>query len=852
VVRIALRSLWSHKSRLLTTFVAVALGVAFIGGVLVLTDTTNKAFDDLFANVYRDTDAVVRSDQKVESDFGPEIRGLIPETLLPVVRDTDGVAVAEGNVDGTARVIDKQGDPVGNPEFGAPTLGGNWTEDDELNPFDLSDGTGPRTDDEIVIDKGTADSTGFEVGDTVTVQTRDKAGKYEVSGIARFGSADSPGGASYVLWTTRAAQELLGEPGKFSSIAVVGDQGVSQPDLARAIRDNLPRDASAQVVTGASITKETQDSIQDALAGPMRFLGIFAAIAVIVGAFVIYNSFSIIVAQRTREMALLRAVGARRRQVRRAVLVEALIVSFVGSLVGFVIGLGIATLLSELFQLPEGSLAILPSSIVVAVVTGVVVTVISALLPAWRASRVPPLAAMREVAVDTTGRSRLRLAIGVVLLVLGVAGVVAGALGDNPARVGLGVALAFLAVLFLAPGLARPVVGALGAPVARIRGVAGQLARDNAARNPRRTASTAAALTIGVGLVTFILVINSSVRASFDKTLDENFRGDFVVSSGTFGMVGLPTTVSRQIAELPDVESVVPIRFAPALVKGEKDGASVTGSNSGIFSLLDLDLLHGTSDLAAGEVVVAEGTADRLGLRVGDKLPLRFLDDARVSTPEQEPPPATVAGIYKAGPTGGIGDFVVGLDDFDAAVPNTTDIQTFVQLKPGVSVAQAQPEIKRVVAPYATAEVQSVDEYKDAIGSQLDIFLALVFGLLALAILIAIIGIANTIALSVLERTRELGLLRAVGMRRRQLRAAVRWESAIISLFGTVLGLSVGLLGGWGIVRALHDDGFQVFQIPFATLILVSVIGVLVGLLAALVPAWRASRLNVLDAINTE
>jgi putative ABC transport system permease protein len=317
VLRVALRGLLAHKARLLLTFLAVALGVAFVGGVLVLTDTMNRAFDDLFSDIYRDTDAVVRSDQTVESDFGPEIRGNIDEALLADVQGADGVAGAEGNVGGYARIINRFGDPVGNPEFGAPTLGGNWSEIDELNPFNLAEGRAPRTDDEIVIDRASAKATDFGVGDQVDVQTRDGVGTYTLSGIARFGTADSPGGASYVLWTTAEAQRLLIEPGEFSSIAVAADSGVSQEELAANIRDALPADSGTQVVTGAEITEETQDSIKESLSFLTIFFLVFAVIAVVVGAFVIYNSFAIIVAQRTREMALLRAIGARRRQVRR-------------------------------------------------------------------------------------------------------------------------------------------------------------------------------------------------------------------------------------------------------------------------------------------------------------------------------------------------------------------------------------------------------------------------------------------------------------------------------------------------------------------------------------------------------
>jgi putative ABC transport system permease protein len=856
MLKVALRGLMAHKSRLLTTFLAVALGVAFIGGVLVLTDTMNRSFDDLFADVYRDTDAVVRSEETIGSDFG-DVRGQIDASLLDTVRSADGVADADGSVDGFARVIDKDGDPVGDPAMGAPTLGGNWTDVDELNPFDLTDGRAPTSEGEIVLDRGTAQDTGFVVGDSVQVQTQATADEYEVVGIVRFGTADSPGGASYVLWTTDEAQRLIGEEGRFTAIGAVATDGVSEDELASSIDDTLRADGDAgvEVLTGTQITEETQSDIKDQLAFLTIFLLVFAIIALFVGTFVIYNSFSIIVAQRTREMALLRAVGARRRQVRRAVLVEAVVVGLVGSVIGFLVGLALASFLGNLFELPPGALAVLPASVITAIVTGLIVTVFSALVPAWRASRVPPLAAMRSVAVDTTGRSRVRFALGVLALVMGTAAVVAGALGTTVSTVGLGALVVFVGLLFVSPGLARPVSRLLGAPLARLRGVSGTLARENAGRNPKRTSSTAQALMIGVGLVAFILVVNSSIRASIDQTLEESFTGDFVVDSGTFGMIGLPPQVAEQIDELPDVAVVAPYRWGPAYINadgeapGPDEDTAVAGANEGSFELLDMQVLEGSADLGRGDVVVSEDKARSEGLALGDPVRVDFLDDQR---PESERV-LTVAGIYDATTaSGGLGNYVMSLDDWDAAMANPTDAQVFVQLADGVSVAEAQPRIEEVVAPFATAEVQSVDEYKETIGSQLDILLNLVVGLLTLAIVIALLGIANTIALSVLERTRELGLLRAVGMRRRQLRAAIRWESVIISLFGTVLGLAFGLLGGWGIVRSLRDEGFGVFDVPVVTLLVLAVVAGLLGLVAALIPAWRASRMNILDAIGTE
>jgi putative ABC transport system permease protein len=847
VLKVALRGLMAHKLRMLITFVAVAIGVAFMGGVLVLGDTMNRAFDDLFSDVFRGTDAVVRSEQVFSSDFG-DIRSGVDEDLVAVIEDVDGVESVAGSTDSFARIIDQDGDPVGNPAFGPPTFGSTWV-DGRLNPFNLDEGRAPEADDEIVIDRGAADSTEYELGDQVTVQTAKGIGEFELVGVAKFGTADSPGGATFVMWTAAAAQEWIGEEGKFSTISVAAEDGVSQQEVTAAVADALDGDGATgvEVVTGAEITEETQDEIGEQLGFFTTLLLVFAAIALVVGTFVIYNSFAIIVAQRTRELALLRAIGARRRQVRRAVLIEAVAIGLVGAAVGFMVGLALAWGLGKLFQVPGGGLAVIPSSVVVAIVTGLVVTVVSAVLPAWRASRVPPLAAMREVAIDRTGRSRLRLVIGVGVLVVGAVTVVAGASGTALATVGLGVGLVFLGLILVCPGLARPVSRAIGAPVQRLRGATGRLARENASRNPRRTSATAQALMIGVGLVALLLVVNASIRASFDKIVDDNFRGDFVVDSGTFGIIGLPPEVAQEIERIPDVDNVAPLRFSPGRVDGDDQG--VTGTSPDAFELFGLPVVDGEADLSRGEVVVLRDHAEDRGLQVGDEISLGLIDDAR---PEAERT-ATVAGIYE--PVEGaleFGRYVIGLDEYDAAAPTSSDTQVFVEIAPGATVEEVQPEIERVVEPFASADVQSVEDFKDTVKSQLDVLLFLLIGLLTLSVIIAVLGIANTILLSVLERTREIGLLRAVGMRRRQVRATVRWEAVIISLYGTVLGLAFGLVGGWGLVRALRDEGFGVFQLPVAWFVILALVGGLVGIGAAVLPAWRASRLNVLTAIHTE
>jgi putative ABC transport system permease protein len=844
--KVALRGLMDHKGRLVSTLLAVALGVAFVAGVLMLSDTMNKSFDDLFATAFEGTDAVVRSDQAIDDEFGGEIRSRVDASLLDDVRAAPGVAEAEGFLQGYARIIDRDGDPVGNPAMGPPTFGGNWSEVDELNGFTLDEGRAPQSDGEVVIDRGSANSTDYKIGDQVPIQTGAASGDYELVGIARFGNADSPGGATYALWTTEEAQELVGEPGRFDSIAVVGEPGMSETEVARSVEEQLAADddTGLEVLTGEEITEESQSDLKDQLSFITIFLLVFAVIAVVVGTFVIYNSFSIIVAQRGREMALMRAVGASRRQVRRSVFVEALAIGILGSIIGFLLGLGVASVLVNLFDLP-GSLVVRPNAAIIALVVGLVVTLVSALVPAWRASRVPPVAAMRDLAIESVGQSRLRLIAGVVVAVGGVALVVAGANSRSASVVGIGVALAFIGLLLVGPALARPFSHGIGAPIGRVRGVTGDLAKENAGRNPKRTAATAQALMIGVGIVSFFLVVNASLRASIDDFLDESFTGDFVIDSGTFGVVGLPTDVADRVSEVPGVADVVPLRFFRANVDGDDTG--VTGTSPGAFDLLGLQLRDGSSSLDPGTILLFADEADDLGLGVGDEISADFINTGSHTY--------TVGGIYDTEQEGGgIGDFVLGLDDYDEAVgaADVTDGSVFVQLDSGVSVSDVEPEIEAAVADFPTAEVQSVEEYKDAIGAQFDAILLLMLGLLALALFIALIGIANTIALSVLERTRELGLLRAVGTSRPQVRSTIRWESVIIAVFGTLLGLAVGVLGGWGLITAFSDEGFTEFRIPYGQVIAVVVIAAGAGIVAAVLPAWRASRLNVLDAIHTE
>jgi putative ABC transport system permease protein len=848
MVKLTLRGLWSRKLRTALTFVVVMLGVSLMAGTLVLTDTIRKTFDDLFADVNRGTDVYVRGVTQFEASFGETQRPRLADSIVEDVEAVDGVAIAEPSVQGYAQIIDKDGDPIGDPGFGPPTFGGNWGTVNELNPFTLvQGGRAPEADDELVIDKRSADDAGFDVGDTVGVQTQTGLEEYEVVGIARFGTADSPAGASFALMTLAAAQERVAQPGMIDSVSVVADEGVGQRELADRVKAQLGDDA--EVLTGAEITEENQDDIEEGLQFVTGFLTAFAAIALVVGAFVIYNSFTILVAQRNREMALMRAVGATRGQVLRGVLLEAVIIGGLASVAGFLLGLAVTSGLRAVmdafgFDLPGGDIIVRPAAVVIAVLSGFIVTVASAVVPAIRAARVSPLAAMRDVSVERTTRVWIRVVLAVAITVLGALSLVSGVAGDGGIQaVGLGVLLVFVAAVLFGPVFARPTVQVIGAPLPAVKGMVGQLARQNAARNPRRTAATASALLIGVAIIAFFLAFNSSLRASIDNVVEEQFVGDFVVNTTSFGFGGLPPELSERLDELPEVDIAAGIRGVQARIADSNTFA--TGVDPvPAFELFDLAPIQGTSaDLAEPDTIaVFEGRAEDKDWSVGDEVDVVF--------PQYGPTTLRVAMIY--GHKELAGDYTIGFPTLDKYVPDPADFAVFARLADGVDPDQARPVLEAVADDYPTGELLDVEEYKDATAEQFTPILGLVTVLMLLTIIIAVLGIMNTLALSVLERTRELGLVRAVGGTRRQVRTMIRWESVVIAVLGSTIGLGLGLFFAWSIGKALEEDGFTTYEVPYLWVAGVVVISALFGMLAALYPAWRAGRLDVLDAIATE
>jgi putative ABC transport system permease protein len=839
--RLTLKELGAKKLRLVTTAIAVMLGVAFMAGTLVLTATISRTFDGLFADGYAGTDAYVRAASEVDADFALQ-RPRLDDALVDDIASVDGVAAAEGKVSGYAQLVDADGEPIGDPGQAAPTFGESWMSVDELNPYRLADGHAPSAADEIVIDRHSASTGDLHVGDRVTVLTKHGADPFTISGIATYDDADSMGGASTVLFESSTAQALVAEPGRVDAISVVADDGVSQEDVSRRISSILPTDA--EVLTGAEITAEMQGNVKDGLAFFNMFLMVFAVIALFVGAFIIFNTFSIIVAQRQKEMALLRALGASNRQVTRSVLGEAVVVGLVSSLAGIAAGVGVAALLKALLSavgidIPAGGVVVSSSTVTISLFVGTTVTLLSAFTPARRAGRVPPIAAMREVAIDRTGSSRRRLAAGLVILAAGVASLVAGLTGGGITLVGLGALVTFVAVATLAPVMARPAARIIGAPMARVSGVSGSLGRQNAMRNPKRTASTAAALMIGVALVGFIMTFASSAKASINKAVDRDFHGDFVLDTGTFGEGGVSQTLATDLAGQTEIAAVTSFRTTAA----ELDGA-VTQLGSWdaatVGTLFDVDPQEGDiTGLGSDGIAVDAETAAGKGWTLGSSVPVTF---AQGSTN------LTVEAIY--GDKTWTGPVFVDHAVFDAMGLDALDAMIYVQAA-GSDDAVTRAVIDSVASTYPNVDVLDHAEFKASRAGEIDMLLNLIYALLGLAIVIALIGITNTLALSIFERTRELGLLRAIGMTRGQLRATVRWESVIIALFGTLMGLAVGLFFGWSIVRAMASEGFTEFVIPSSSLVVVTVIAAAAGVAAAVLPARRAARLDVLGAIAT-
>ena len=843
MLKLARKSVLAHKRRLIGTSLSVIIGIAFLAGTLVFTDTIKKNFDDLFANVFRNTDVYVRSNQSIEAQFGQTQRPRIPDTLVAQVGAVPGITEASGTVQGYARIIGKDGKPIGT-DNGPPNFGGEYTPG-TLSPWSIVEGRAPQGNNEVVLDRASFNNGKFALGDQVTVISQGGSKDFTLVGTVRFGDTDSPGGATFALFDLPTAQAFIGQPGQVDAVLGKGDGSVSQSELAARVQQALNQ-PDIETLTGAQITKENQSDIEDALAFFNILLLVFAGIALFVSIFIIYNTFSIIVAQRQRETALLRAVGASRRQVIGSLMAEAIVIGIVASLIGFAAGIGVSALLKALLaafgiDIPAGGVVVLPRTLIVALIVGVFVTLISAILPAIRASRTPPVAAMRDVALDSSGTSKSRLLWGIVLVVIGIALTAFGLTGELPA-LGVGVALIFIGVFVLGPLVARPFARVIGAPLPRIKGISGRLAQENAMRNPKRTARTAAALMMGVALVAGISVLAASVKASVRDIFEKQFTGDFVVNTNTQGFGGLPLSVAQQLNQQPELAAAAGVQVGMVKVGDSDETVSVIDPTVA-GKVFDLQFVAGNmTDLNDTSVLVSKSRADRDNLQVGSTVTMQLLNGTQV--------PLTVAGIYKKDELAGPYSVTTGL--YAQSGADQFDFSVFVKKAEGVSDADAQAAIERVTNAYPNAKVQSRAQYIDEQAKQIDTFVNLIYGLLALAVLIAAFGIANTLSLSVYERTRELGLIRAVGATRRQVRSTVRWESVITALLGAVQGIIIGILLGYAVTLALSSEGLKKFTLPIGALIVILIIAMLIGVVAAIRPARRAARLDVLRAVTVE
>jgi putative ABC transport system permease protein len=838
------RSLKAHKARMIMSGLAVVLGVAFVVGTFIFTDTLEGTFDDLFSNEV--PDVVVTQALEVGGDDGTgSVVSTVPEEVVEDIRAVPGVAVATGDIQvlGVA-VLGTDGTPIGGN--GPPQLGFSFPEypdDPQLSGISLVEGRAPTAAGEIVVDVSTAERGGFGVGDTVSVVTQGPRLDAPVVGTIRYGVSGGLAGATLTMFERTYAQETFLGEGVWNQVSVLADEGVTPEVLRDDIRAALGD--GYEVATGAELQDEASAQFATALGFINTFLLVFAFIALFVGTFIILNTFSMLVARRTRELALLRAIGASKRQITWSVVGEALILGFVGGALGIGFGILVALGLRQLLglfgaELPPGELVIEPRTILIGLLVGTLVTVIAAWFPARRASQVPPVAAMRDDVALPARSLRLRAWAGALLTAVGL-GVLASTVlnADMPSRLqlaGLGSAALMIGVIVLAPVFSRSLVGFVGAPVTRL-GAVGRMAVRNAQRDRRRTAATATAILIGLALVTGIGVLGASTTASTDALVDDVLSADFIVQPTSF--VPFSTEVGDAIEQVPGVVFISRVRQAPALIDGEQ--VALTGIDpvtSGEVQNLGIE----GSALAPGGIAADVDSAAAAAVEVGDRVTVTW---ATGETEELElrqvyPGEAAFAG------------WVVSLETMEQAGLPTVDSFLYVKVEPGADVAALRAELDTIQAEFPTVQIQDQTEFKESISGQINQLLNLVYALLGLSVVIAIFGVVNTLALSIIERTREIGMLRAVGTLRGQVRTMIRWESIVISFFGAFTGVVLGLILGISLQRLLEDDGITELAIPWALIAIVLLATAVVGVLAAVWPARRAANLDVLAAIRTE
>lgn len=846
MLRATLRSLLARKLRLVLSGFAVILGVAFVAGSLIFTDTLGKTFDSIMDG---STGEVVVRPRGVSTTDGAGSRRTLPASLVGDISGLPHVSRVDGNIsDAGTFVVGKDGKLVGGT--GAPGIAINYTDAPAMTgepAATIVSGRPPERSGEVVMDTRTAERSGYRVGDRVQLVTAtdEPALTATLVGTMHVGGG-SMAGASLVGFDTATAQQLyLGGADAYNDIWVTGAPGVSQQQLRDEVAAHLPRGVEA--VTGDRAAEEAASDVNQALSFISTILLVFAGIALFVGSFLIVNTFSILVAQRSRELALLRAIGAKRGQVTRSVIVEALSVGVSGATLGLALGAALAIGIRSLFatlglDLSGSDLVFAPRTVVVAYAVGIVVTVVAAYGPARRAGRIAPVAALRDDASLDEGPLRRRITLGALLILVGATVLAGGLFADIPDAiwyVGGGIFAVILGAALTSPLAGRPVIALTGLVYRRLFGAVGRMAERNAVRNPRRTAATASALMIGLAVVSMMAVVGQSTKASIDRLIEQNFTADYVVSNA----IGMPfsPTIADEVAQVPGVEAVSPLRLARVDVG--RSATDVAAVDTGTFGrIAQLDVESGTlSGLAEHSVLVQDGEGN--GRAVGDTVDVRFGGETTT---------LTIAGFFADTPALAGAPYLVSLQGMQDLGVKPADTLVYLTTSPAANPAQVRADIDAVIADLPTVTLKDQAAFAAEQRAPIDQLLHIVYALLALAFVVAVLGIVNTLALSVMERTREIGLLRAVGLGRRQLRRMIRLEAMAIALLGAVLGVALGVGFGMALQRALAGEGIDVLAIPYAYLGALVVVAAAVGVLAGVWPARRAARLDVLHAIATE
>ncbi len=849
MTRLALKSLWARRGRALATSFAVVIGVAFVAGSYVLTDTIFAAFDEIFGESLKGTSVVITAENPVKQANGEA--PTISASLLPRVQKTPGVKLAAGAIFTPGGFFDAEGNKIGtkfSSKFISSALPG------QLESLTYVKGRQPRAPTEASLTEGAVNEAGLALGDEVGIVGRGRIRRFRLVGITRLGGV-SFGSASIAQVTLPVAQRLTQKLGRFDQISVAAAPGTSAATLKRRIAREMP--AGVRVETAQENADRGTEEIREGLKFLTIFLLVFAFIAILVGSFLIFNTFSITVAQRVTEFGMLRTLGASRRQILVDVLVEALAIGVLGAALGIAGGFLVALLLDALLEafevdLPTTGLVMESRTVVVSLIVGVVVTTLASLVPALRSTRVPPLAALRA-AQPAAGRDRWLLGIAAALLI-GLAGLVAilfglfgsVAAGTAAGLIGGGAVAMIFAVSLFSPHLVRPLAGIAGWPLERLRHLLGRLARENAQRNPSRTAVTAAALMIGLTVVAFVTVFAAGLKGSVAQVVDENFAGGLVIQN-TDGFSPIPSGAAVAARKVPGVGAVATIRREQTKLLPAGSGMDVTAPSRDVQRLIELEWTKGGAAalrrLRNGQAVVSDGFASDHELELGDRF--RLLGQTR------RRPSFAVAGIFDS-KLGVLGSVAITQAAMAQQFGQTQDTIDFIEPAPGADDAKVQGLLtKGVEAAFPVAEVLNQQELKESREEQVQQLVNLVYALLLLAIVVSLFGIANTLALSIHERTRELGMLRAIGMTRRQVRTMIRYEAVITALIGAILGLALGLVFAALIAQPLKDEGFTL-SYPVGSLVGLLIFAALIGVIAAIAPARRASRLDVLESLQYE